>query len=206
MINHVAFDLDGTLLDTRRQISRSLFETIPRAHQNAKAMEAIEKAFGASPLGLLRAYGVNSLSNYWRAHERNAKFCQMCSSDTLAELKRLRSSGITLSVLTSLPTRAAATLLKAHQLADLFQRIDGAGSLNFKKPSPRALLTHLGQMGVDAERAAYVGDDVKDMEMSSNANVFAIGVKWSILGAAALQRAGAKAILNRFADITVVLK
>ena len=56
-----------------------------------------------------------------------------------------------MAVLTSLPTRAAAALLEAHELVELFERLDGAGSLSFKKPSPRALLTHLAEMGVAPE-------------------------------------------------------
>ena len=181
-LSHIAFDLDGTILDTRRQISCSLFESIPRAHQTAETMRAIENAAGGSPLSVLRMYGVNSLSDYWRAHERNAKLGQLCSSDTLTELQRLRTAGISLSVLTSLPTRAAAKLLEAHRLKDLFERLDGAGAFNFKKPSPGALLAHLAELGVGPERAAYVGDDVKDMQMASKANVFAIGVSWSSFG------------------------
>lgn len=200
-LRHIAFDLDGTLLDTRKQIVRSLIEALPEARRTPAAMESIENAAGTSPLAVLKEYGVNSLSRYWRAHARNAEHCSLCSGDMVTELGRMRSRGISLSVLTSLPHRAAAHLLETHRLDALFERADGAGSLDFRKPSPRALLAHLARMRVSPENAAYVGDDARDMKMADDAGVFAIGVAWSPAGPAALKRAGARAIISRCADL-----
>jgi phosphoglycolate phosphatase-like HAD superfamily hydrolase len=115
-----------------------------------------------------------------------------------------RASGVTLSVLTSLPKSAGAKLLETHQLSEFFCRVDGAGSLNFRKPAAGALLSHLAHLQVAPENAAYVGDDVKDMKMAKEARVFGIGVAWSSFSLDALKQAGAKTIVTNIADIRIL--
>lgn len=102
---------------------------------------------------------------------------------------------------TSLPYRAAVHLLETHKLDALFDRTDGAGSLDFRKPSPRALLAHLARLRVAVATAAYVGDSAGDMKMAVEGGVFAIGVGWSPIGPRALKQAGAGTIISRYSEL-----
>jgi phosphoglycolate phosphatase len=200
-LDHIAFDLDGTLVDTREQIALSLVDALPRAHRDPDTIAVIRRQIGMSPRAVLARYGVNNLNGYWRAHARNATACQLFFADLSVLLTEIAHSGTGLSVLTSLPHRAALVVLEATGLAPLFRRVDGAGSLPYRKPSPAALIAHLEHLGTASARVAYVGDTAADMQMARGARVLAIGVAWSAAGAADLRDAGANAVIDHFAAL-----
>lgn len=203
-IRHIAFDLDGTLLDTRDIIYRSLLESLPSEQRTADNKREIKKSIGTSPLSTLQKFGVKSLSGYWRAHKRNAPHCDLFFSDTAPVLANLKEAGFSLSILTTLPSSSAFHLLEVHSLNQYFERIDGAGSLRYRKPAAGALESHLEAMGITPDAAAYVGDDVRDITMANQAGAFSVGVRWSSAGSRALRLAGADMILSDFASLSAL--
>jgi HAD superfamily hydrolase (TIGR01549 family) len=169
-INHVVFDLDGTLVDTREQIARSLVDALPPVHRHPDTIAALRRDLGISPRAALARFGVTNLSRYWCAHARNASVCELICADANKVLSHLARSGTGLSVLTSLPRHAALVVLEKTGLLPLFQRVDGAGCLRSRKPSPAALLAHVELLRIAPTRVAYVGDAVADIEMAKGAN------------------------------------
>lgn len=200
-LDHIAFDLDGTLVDTSEQIALSLIDASKRLHRDPNTIAMIKGQIGVSPRTVLARYGVNDLSGYWQAHARNASSCQLFFADLSALLTEIAYSGTSLSVLTSLPRRAALAVLEATGLTPLFRRVDGAGSLPYRKPSPAALIAHLEHLGAAPARVAYVGDTAADMRVARGALVLAIGVAWSAAGSEDLNDAGANTIIEHFSDL-----
>ena len=194
-IKHLAFDLDGTLIDTREQIVQSLLACLAPEQRSASVRSSFYRNAHRSPKSVLRDYGVSSLNAYWRHHAKLTEHSHLFFADTAQTLERLKATGISLSLITSLPSRPAQSLLQKHDLEQFFDAIDTFASRRFRKPSPKLLTVHLDDLGVSCLDAAYVGDSEGDMRMASGAGSAAWGVAWGSVSETALRRAGADRVL-----------
>ena len=86
-------------------------------------------------------------------------------------LAALRGRGVKLAVVTNKEGRYTATVLKAHQLAHLFDRVVSGDTLPRKKPDPAGIQSCLDQFSVPLERALFVGDSSIDVATARNAGV-----------------------------------
>ena len=193
-IRHIGFDLDGTLIDTRELIVASIVGCVA-PHHRERARERAEARVRESPAAILAEFGVSGLQSYWKLHARMCGHARLFSSHTRATLERLRSHGVTLSVVTSLPAQPANKLLAAAGLRDLFGLVDTYASRRFRKPAPELLEDHLAEIGIDPSQSAYLGDTEGDMQMASRAGAHAWAAGWSEAPRARLREAGAERII-----------
>jgi phosphoglycolate phosphatase len=200
-IKHIAFDLDGTLVDTRDQIVESILTCLPEAARNKQTREAIKLRAHRSPKTILADFGVGSLERYWKSHAALAIHSKAFFDDTRSVFKQLAHRGTTLSVVTSLPARPANTLIDVLGIGNYLTLIDTYASRRYRKPSPKLLAVHLDDCKVESAEAAYVGDTAGDMQMASAAGVHAWATGWSTTSAAELTNAGAERILRSLREI-----
>lgn len=73
-------------------------------------------------------------------------------------LQTLKESGYQLGVLSN-RTHSFAEQMAALELADYFEVLVAAGELNYWKPEPQVFHQTLEQLGAQAERTLYVGDN-----------------------------------------------
>jgi phosphoglycolate phosphatase-like HAD superfamily hydrolase len=200
-IRHIAFDLDGTLLDTRDQIVESLLACLPLNLQTSKTRSELYDRLDKSPRAILAEFGISDLHAYWRHHANLAGRARLFFEDTPLVLNELGAKGLSLSVITSLPAHPTATLLDAARLKDSFSLIDTFSSRPYRKPSPKLLALHLQDLKVSPGEAVYVGDRQGDMRMGSGAGASAWGVGWGGSNTAELIRAGADRILKSMREL-----
>jgi len=86
-------------------------------------------------------------------------------------LQVLRDAGVKLAVVTNKEGRYTQTVLDAHQLAPMFDRVISGDTLLVKKPNPAAVHDCLKRFNVKAERALFVGDSSIDVATARNAGV-----------------------------------
>jgi phosphoglycolate phosphatase len=67
--------------------------------------------------------------------------------------------------------RYTRTVLDAHQLEPLFDRVVSGDSLSTKKPDPAGIQSCLDEFQVPATRALFVGDSSIDVATARNAGV-----------------------------------
>jgi phosphoglycolate phosphatase-like HAD superfamily hydrolase len=199
-ILHIAFDLDGTLINTTEIVLESLYAAVPEERRSADLRERLRAEQGGSPLPILRKYGLTNLRSYWREHGQRVRIAK-AFPDVAANLNRFAELGVGLSVLTSLPASVGKALLSVHDLHSRFQRVDGSGSLPFRKPSFKALRHHLELLGVAPQEAAYLGDQHSDMQMARAAGVMAIAISWSSANAVMLKPDQADQIVGCLGDL-----
>ncbi|HFF6000185.1 TPA: HAD-IA family hydrolase [Stenotrophomonas maltophilia] len=98
-------------------------------------------------------------------------------------LQLLRDKGVKLGIVTNSPGRYVRRLLGHHELLEFFDTIVSyteVGSRGGAKPSPMGIKMALEAMKIqDPTRAAYVGDDYKDVVAAYRAGVLPIVPSWA---------------------------
>ncbi|MCC5996697.1 MAG: phosphoglycolate phosphatase [Oceanicaulis sp.] len=172
----IAFDLDGTLVDTAPDLVRALnaaiapagLDPVPlddvRAMVGRGARALIERAFDragrtAPPEDELQA----ALELFLAVYRAGIAELSRPFPGVEAALDELASAGARLSVCTNKPGWLAVPLLQELGLDDRFERIVGAEDAPAKKPDPAHLLTALGGGPVVAGDI-LVGDSSVDFE------------------------------------------
>ena len=83
----------------------------------------------------------------------------------------LRKQGVKLAVVTNKEGRYTETVLNAHQLMPLLDKVVSGDTLTVKKPNPAGIASCLAQFGVSKERALFVGDSSIDVATARNAEI-----------------------------------
>lgn len=182
------FDLDGTLVATAGEIGDAVNDTLVRFSLPAVSQVQVERWIGHGTRELLiqalasasdtTAEVVRSSSSLSLiATEFDRHYQSRCGTRSQLypkvreTLEALRERGVKLAVVTNKESRYTATVLDAHRLAPLFDRVISGDSLPTKKPDPAGIQSCLAQFGATPQRALFVGDSSIDVATARNAGV-----------------------------------
>jgi phosphoglycolate phosphatase len=187
-IAHVAFDLDGTLVDSRADLAAAVNHVLAArgrppidpptvyGYVGDGARALIERAFGPLPAAELEAALALFLDHYG-AH---------CLDETRlyagldGALAALRAAGRTLSVVTNKPCALAEQILAGLGVRGAFVDVVGGDSLPTRKPDPAGLQRVAERAGVPIGRTMLVGDSPIDLDTASAAGAVFCGVAWGL--------------------------
>ena len=182
----ILFDLDGTLTDPREGITRSIAFALERLGIAPPPLDALTFAIGPPLRGsLARLIGSDEPAAVERAlvlfRERFTDigiFENQPYDGILDALAGLRERGATLHVATSKPRVYAERIIERFALAPHFVAIHGC-ELDGTREDKRDLIAHLmPRHGIDAGRAAMVGDRGADMIAARHHRLHAVGALW----------------------------
>jgi phosphoglycolate phosphatase len=182
------FDLDGTLVATAGEIGDAVNDTLSRFELPPASPQQIERWIGhgtrelliqalasAGQTGIDVVRSSNALpliaAEFDRHYQRRCGTRSQLYPRVRETLMALRERGVKLAVVTNKESRYTATVLDAHRLTPLFDRIVSGDSLPTKKPDPAGIHSCLSQFGATAERALFVGDSSIDVATARNAGV-----------------------------------
>ncbi len=178
MFSLVVFDLDGTLVDSRRDLAqatnRILLECGARpldedavVHKVGEGVEKLlTRAFGAGGLPVPPGAVARFLEIYGEAllvHTRPYAGV----AEALGELSRVAS----LAVLTNKPRAMTEAILQGLGLAPFFGQVLGGDGPHARKPAPDGLLRLIEDFDVGREDTLLVGDSVVDLRTARAAGV-----------------------------------
>jgi phosphoglycolate phosphatase len=181
------FDMDGTLIDSKKDITISI-NTIREKHYGLEPLseDFIVDAINMEVRNLPKLfYGTESYEKKDQlAFEVHYK--HQCTQNpylyngVLEMLKRLHKSGVKLGVATNAPTPFAKLMLHSLGVADMFGLIIGADAVKSSKPNPEMLLKILDFFEYDEkkDKAWMIGDNSKDMESAENAGIVGLFATW----------------------------
>ena len=180
------FDLDGTLIDSKKDLADSV--NAMRLWRGLPALpdEQVSSYVGDGAPTLVRralpdasekdlAEALQYFLDYYRAH--------MLDATTLYPgvregLNRLRDARVPLAVLTNKPVKFSVQLIERLGLTPHFFRVYGGNSFQEKKPHPVGIDNLVTESGAARERTTMVGDSAVDVRTARNAGVQACGVSW----------------------------
>jgi phosphoglycolate phosphatase len=174
----IAFDLDGTLIDSRRDLAESANQLIEELGGQPLTEEQIGGMVGEGA-GLLvrRALKASGRGDRGRALER---FLEIYDErlldrtrlyDGIADVVRRAGAHARLAVLTNKPTAPTERILAALGLRDAFAEVIGGDGPYPRKPDPAGLGAMMASAGAIARDTLLVGDSPIDLETARAAGV-----------------------------------
>jgi phosphoglycolate phosphatase len=187
VIDLVIFDLDGTLIDSQLDLSRSV--NAARAHMGRDPLQLpliatyvghgapvlIRKALGEQASEAEVAQALEFFLEHYREHALDTTRLYPGVKESLT---RLDAAGKRLAVLTNKSVAISRAILEGLSAARLFFQIYGGNSFPAKKPDPAGVRKLMSEAGMSRERTMMVGDSAVDIETARNSGISACGVTW----------------------------
>jgi phosphoglycolate phosphatase len=180
------FDLDGTLIDSKRDLADSV--NAMRVHLGEPPLDdqtVYSYVGNGAPVLVRRALpgrdeeeieqGLKFFLDYYREHMLDATTLYPGVREALDELL---AAGVKMAVLTNKPVRFSEHLVKGLGLDGHFFRIYGGNSFAEKKPHPKGIDLLMEESGIGREHTIMIGDSAVDIMTARNAQVRACGVSW----------------------------
>lgn len=216
----VVFDLDGTLLDTIRDLHHALNHALGAFGLPGRTL-AEATAFVGNGIHRLVERGVPTGTDAATVErvfdEFNAWYAKHCNDTTQAypgvvELVReLRAEGRHVAVVSNKSDYAVQDLVRIYFPGE-FDAVLGVREGIRKKPARDMVDAALAEMGEAAQadaragRAAYVGDSEVDVQTAAAAEMPCVSVSWGFRSVDQLQEAGATTIVDTPAELGRVLR
>ena len=213
-IRAAVFDLDGTLLDTVRDLGSAANVTLAHFGFPQHPLEAYQNMIGngllmlyrrAAPAGTDEAT-VEMLRDYGRDY-----YCEHCTGltqvyDGIPELLRgLTERGIALGMVTN-KTEVTAQRVMVHYFPEVpFRFIWGNNGVRPLKPATESGELMLRELGLEARQIAFIGDGDTDMAFASRMGFWALGACWGYRPREVLAENGADALLESAEELKKLL-
>jgi phosphoglycolate phosphatase len=198
----LAFDLDGTLIDSARDLCNSVNATLTRFGRQPLPDETVAGFIGNGAMMMVRRAFASGNSapededllaeayafflGYYREHKLDFTYAYDGVLDALAALKQLHDlpdgggSGRLMAVLTNKPVRPARDICAALGMEPYFLNIYGGNSFPTKKPDPEGLRALMSEAGAKPEETVMIGDSWVDVETAHNAGAWSIGCTFGL--------------------------
>lgn len=211
-IHALIFDLDGTLIDSKQDLIRSVNAMLGEMGREVLHEDTISGYIGhGAPKLVGRALGNGATEEereralkFFLAHYEEHKLDFTRPYPGVAEaLEKLRK--LPMAVLTNKPVRVSNRILEGLGLAKYFRAVYGGNSFETKKPDPLGAKKILEELGAPATEAMIVGDSEVDVQTARNAGTLAAAVNY---GFGAHDRAAypADIYLDRLTELASLLR
>ncbi len=186
-VRALIFDLDGTLIDSKRDLIHSVNAMLQKMGRPELPEQTISGYIGhGAPQLMARALGgaatedehqqaLQFFLGYYEEHKMDTTCAYPGVAETLAHLQRKK---LPMAVLTNKPARISVRILDTLGLANYFRAIYGGNSFETKKPDPFGANTILGELGAAPQSAMVVGDSEVDIQTARNAGTLAAAVNY----------------------------
>ncbi len=189
-ITLVIFDLDGTLIDSERDLAASVNAMLRHYGRNELPIEVIGTYIGdGAPMLIRRALGdpthseflqeaLNYFLLYYREHKLNNTRLYEGIGEALQQVGQGDGIPRKLAVLTNKPVRVSRDILAGLGLADYFAQVYGGNSFETKKPDPLGANTLMREASATPDETVMVGDSGVDVLTARNAGLWSVGVTY----------------------------
>ncbi len=185
----VIFDLDGTLVDSVRDLCEAVNATRVNLGLDPLPYDTVASYVGnGAPVLIRRAMGPDASDqtvaealayflSYYREHMLDHTRPYPGVVDALEQLHR---QGAKMAVLTNKPERFSRDMCAGLGIGKYFFQIYGGNSFEQKKPDPIGIHTLMRECGAQPGQTVMVGDSHTDVLTARNAGVRSIGVTYGI--------------------------
>lgn len=204
----VLFDLDGTLLDTLRDLADSGNEVLAGRGLPPHPLDAYRTFIGNGMVNLARDVFPPEmrpetdeqiaavLEEFRAAYSRNWRNTTAPFPGIAVVLDRLVANRVPIGVVSNKAHDFTLRCVEAFLDGWKWDALIGARDGHPRKPDPAGALEAASSLGVAPGDCLFVGDSDIDMMTARNAGMRAIGVSWGFRPVEELRETGAEAILG----------
>ncbi|PCI18883.1 MAG: phosphoglycolate phosphatase [Piscirickettsiaceae bacterium] len=215
----IAFDLDGTLVDSAPDLANAVNATLsdlrlPEHHQDQVrswigngAQVLIKRALAGDIKGDV------SVELFEKVYPSFLKYYaeHLCIDSVLyagvkETLQALKKSGVSLACVTNKPSQFTAPLLEQLGVAEFFEYVACGDTFAEKKPHPMPLLKVAEHFNVEPEASLMVGDSINDIQAAISAGFKSVCVDYGYAGEHDIYTMGADAVISRFSQLNEFLQ
>lgn len=190
-IRALAFDLDGTLVDSAPGLAEAIDRTLKDLSLPVAGLARVSTWIGnGADIMMSRAltFALGREPQPDEQHDARALFDKHyadtvdAGSTLFPQVKQtltaLQATGLPLAIVTNKPTPFVAPLLQSLGIAEAFSLIIGGDDVPVKKPHPAAIFLVLGTFGVLPDQLLFVGDSRNDIQAAQAAGVPNVGMTY----------------------------
>lgn len=205
----VLFDLDGTLLNTLEDLTDATNAALTSFGMPSRTIDEVRRFVGNGARRLMELSMPDGFANpqfeevFAAFKEHYGLYCNEKTRpyDGVMELLRgLKREGYQLAIVSNKPDFAVKELAEIY-FEGIIAAATGEKEGVAKKPAPDTVRAALGELGVDAERALYVGDSDVDVMTAKNAGMKCVSVLWGFRDEAFLREYGAEHFVHTPAEL-----
>jgi phosphoglycolate phosphatase len=184
-VRALIFDLDGTLIDSKRDLILSvnaMLEEVGREqlHEDTisgyighGAPQLVGRALGESATEGERERALKYFLGYYEDHKMDTTCAYPGVPEALEQL-----AAFPMAILTNKPERISRRILEALGLTKYFRAVYGGNSFETKKPDPFGAHAILRAFGAAPIEALLIGDSEVDVQTARNAGTLAAAVNY----------------------------
>ena len=207
-IRLLIFDLDGTLVDSRVDLTNSVNAMLRHFGRPELPCELISTYIGdGAPMLIRRALGdpddqhfvdeaLMYFLAYYREHKLDTTYVYTGLKESLEAIRTSRNGTVKMAVLSNKPVGPSRAIVDALGLGDFFFQVYGGNSFPTKKPDPQGALELLREASVRAHEAVMIGDSANDVLTATNSGMYSVGLSYG-LSPASLEKVPPDVLLDR---------
>lgn len=208
LVRLLIFDLDGTLVDSRLDLTNSVNAMLRQYGRPELPCDLIATYIGdGAPMLVRRALGDPDDQNfvdeallfflaYYREHKLDNTRVYEGIFESLDSIRAVRNGDLRMAVLSNKPVNPSRSICEALGLGKFFFQIYGGNSFATKKPDPLGAHALLKEASVRAEEAVMIGDSANDVLTAQNCGMYSVGLTYG-LSPATLEKVPPDVLLDR---------
>ena len=210
MIKLIIYDLDGTLIDSRRDIADAVNWTLKELGLGELPMERVSAFVGSGVKNLMRhaleetkvepspflGRSIKLFRRRYGEHLLDHTLLYPPVRKVLEFFKERKQA-----VITNKPEDFSLEILQGLGIHSYFFRVVGGDRGFPKKPAPESLLEILRETRTSPQEAILVGDSAIDIETGRNAGVKTLGVTYGFGSREEIQRSRPDGILDDLEEL-----
>lgn len=192
-IKLIAFDLDGTLVDSALDISYAVNAALSDVEQPTVSAQAIKDYLGNGADILMRRALSQDLTpnehldpdlvhalrqSFDKHYEQGGHQYSKTFENVENTLDTLHKAGVIMALLTNKPACFIPEILAKHHLSPYFSEIIGGDTLSQNKPHPIGLLWLMEKYSLSTDEILMVGDSKNDILAAKAAGVASFGMTY----------------------------
>ena len=214
MFQTVIFDLDGTLLDTIRDLAGAGNHVCRENGWPEHTVEEYRKMVGDGIPNLVERFSPANCRSPLMMMSTLSQFSEYYGKHSMDEtrpydgipalLAELRERGVKLAVCSNKADEFSQSIVE-HYFPGVFHMVLGKKKDIPTKPDPTGVRRILEQLGADGAATLYVGDSGVDMETARNAGLTACGVTWGFRSRQELESFSPRYLADTAAELRAII-
>jgi phosphoglycolate phosphatase len=207
-IRLLVFDLDGTLVDSRLDLTNAVNAMLRKYRRPELPCDLIATYIGdGAPMLVRRALGdpddqkfvdeaLIFFMTYYREHKLDNTYVYQGVKDSLQAIQSAHNGNLKMAVLSNKPVNPSRAIVESLGLGHFFFQTYGGNSFPSKKPDPQGALELLKEARVKPQQAVMIGDSANDVLTAQNAGMYSVGLTYG-LSPATLEKVPPDVLLDR---------